>query len=712
MAGFPCPYCAQELGTRAQDDNPSGPSSLESCPSCAASLQIAYRYRIVAERGKISSGVLYEAVDDIFGDKVAVLFVEKKDDPAAVERFIRGHRMFADLGGGRGLVKVREIGTIHDRRPHVVIDWIAQGTLEQTIRANGPLDQATLLELISDLLIGLSKAHRAMPTVVHGHIHPGKIGFLDKHRVVLFGFEWAEQVYEQDSHLADSFIGQIERTTSASRASDLQQLGVAIFYAATGEWIADKPLEQQRARVQQLGGPVPAVIDRMLTADGEGYRSAVDALLDFEHLLEGTSTWKSRPRPRQQDLSRDLVAVPWTSEAPAASVAPTEGWDEHDDDEHDDGEHDDDQHHDEPQDFDEAIADIFESETEQPARPPVSPPPRAFPAGARVDRRALHAKPAPAKPAPAKPAKSPGKVIAITIGSIFAFGMCVSAIIEDNNTSTPPPPPTFRSPEPIPVPPMQLPEVIEAVPPMPSDGFTMAEHRTGTITGPANIAGFEVGERCDVWIEPNVGGLNCRWYIDCGEPRRRIYGGGSVGYSSCTIENGSPTEAQDEQQDAADGAFVALLSGDDPMVLVEDRWLLPPTRVMIGIDAGGGPWAASVPDVPLAERTDRNLIEDALARNALPEFPDTAEQLPDKLSGNQIRKILESRAGELRSCEIEGDPILKIHLSLLSDGRVEDVEVTPEIEPNAKMCLTSVLIGTRFPAFSGPSMKFTWTFRP
>src|SRR5690242_6405028 len=174
MAGFPCPYCAQDVAPRAQDDR------LERCPSCAASLQIAYRYRIVEAHGKISGGFLYQAVDDIFGDKVAVLFVEDPDDSAAVDRFVDGNRMFAELGGGRGLVKLREVSNRHDRRPHVVMDWIALGTLESTVRAKGPVDQATLLELIGDLLIGLGKAHRAMPTVVHGHIHPGKIGFLDK----------------------------------------------------------------------------------------------------------------------------------------------------------------------------------------------------------------------------------------------------------------------------------------------------------------------------------------------------------------------------------------------------------------------------------------------------------------------------------------------------------------------------------------------------
>jgi hypothetical protein len=689
MAGFPCPYCAHDLGTPAQDER------LDRCPSCAASLQIAYRYRIVAARGKISGGLLYEAVDDIFGDKVAVVFVENMDDQAAVERFVEGNRMFAELGGGRGLAKVREVGTIHDRRPHVVIDWIAQGTLESTVRAHGPVDQTTLLELTGDLLIGLGKAHRSMPTVVHGHIHPGKIGFLDKHHVVLFGFEHAQQVYEQDSHLADAFVTQAEHASSVSPASDLHQLGVAIYYAATGEWISDKPLAQQRARVQsQLGGPLPAIIDRMLTAGGDGYRSAVDAMLDFDDALEGSSTWKARPRARQQDHSSDLAATSWTSiDGPASAEAA----DEHDD-AHDDA------HDEDPPDFSDALSEIFESE-----QAPPSPPQPAFPAAAHVDRRLLAAVRQPS-PAP-QPTASPGKVIAVTVGSIFVFGMCVAGIIADESSPPPPPPPVFRSPEAIPMPPPQPPEEVVAT--LPGTSLTEVHHYTGTITGPTDHAGRDVGERCDVWVTPNPGdpSLNCRWYIDCGEPRERIYGGGSVGYTTCMVEDGRPTQATDDDQDAPDGAFMALLTGGLPMVLVEDRWLLPPTRVMISLDEGGGATSEAVPNVPLAKRMERDEIETAIALNELPEF-DRAEALPDKLSANQVRRILESRKDALRACEVEGEVTLKISISLLSDGRVEEVRITPEIDPDTELCLVQTLISTRFPPFSGPSMKLNWTFRP
>jgi hypothetical protein len=696
MASFPCPYCARVVATEAQDDR------LERCPSCSGSLQIAYRYRIVAASGKIAGGLLYEAVDDIFGDKVGVLFVENMSDRATVERFVEGNRLFAELGGGRGLVKLRELGNVHDRRPHVVLDWLADGTLEHWVRAHGPVDQTMLLELIGDLLVGLSKAHRAIPTVVHGQIHPGKIGFLNRHRAVLFGFEWAQQVYEQDSQLADTFVTQVEVKSGASRALDLRQLGIAIHYAATGDWNADKPLEQQRARVRELGGPLPAFIDRMLTSGGEGYRSAVDALQDFEHLLEGTSTWKVRHRPREQDRSNDLIASAWTS------VSPTAHDDEYDDD-HDD-EHDDDhddEHDDHVPDLSEALDEVFASERSTPS-------PSPFSAAAHVDRRQMHAAQAAAaaisSPAPAT--TSAGKVVIAIVAAVTFFGMCVVGLDDKESSKGSPPRPEIPT-RVVAVPPsvsFDLPDPAEVMPAI-ENSFVDVQHHTGTIIGPDDLAGFDLGERCDVWIAPNPGDLNWRWYIDCGEPRKRIYGGGDVGYSTCTMENGRPTAASDEDQDAPDGSFVALLSGSDPMVLVEDRWLRPPTRVLISLEADGGAYPEPVPDVPLARRMTREDIEGAMNRNELPEFADT-DEASAKLSPQQVRKILDSRKDMLRACGPELTGTLKFKLSVSSDGRIDEVEVSPTIDDSdTELCLVSAVTGTRFPAFNGPRITLTWPMR-
>lgn len=607
MASFPCPYC-----NRAVDSEADG-HRVDACPSCAGDMLIAYRYRLVEARGKISGGALYEATDEIFGETVAVLFVERPDDRKSVERFVEGNRLFAELGGGRGLVKLRELSGMHARRPHVVMGWLAGGTLDAVVRKRGAVDQATLLELIGDLLVGLGKAHRSMPTLIHGHIHPGKIGFTRAGEAVLFGFEWAQQVFEQDSHLADAFV-EHDDDAGPSCASDLRQLAVALYYAATGEWIAEQPLADQRARVaQRLGGPLEAFLDRMLGAGVDGYESAVEALADFEQLLAGINRWQ--PRRRARDRVHEVASSSWSpdvediEEVEAVELLADDSAD-HDDDDDDD-------------DLDEDLADIYASESSPPPRPSV-----IVPSAHQVAHRQIRASNLP--PTPAKPASSPGKILGILIGSMVGFSMCVAAIVEDAGNDEPPPPRVRGLPgvEPIPAPPRmpdasQVPEYEPLPDPMPEPrpvediSFVSTRHYEGKVTGPDRD---DIGEPCDVWVEPiHTGGLNCRFYIDCGEPRRRIYGGGDVGYSDCKVLDGIPIEATDEDQDAPDGAFMALLAGEEPMVLVEDRWLLPPKRVLIDIEVGS-PHDGPVPNVPLAPRMSRERIEAAIERGDLPEL--------------------------------------------------------------------------------------------
>src|SRR5690606_32762461 len=73
MPAFPCPYCGHALVSDADAD---ADAKLGQCPSCDGTLLIAYRYRLVCAHAKVSGGLLYDALDDVFDHRVAVLFVE------------------------------------------------------------------------------------------------------------------------------------------------------------------------------------------------------------------------------------------------------------------------------------------------------------------------------------------------------------------------------------------------------------------------------------------------------------------------------------------------------------------------------------------------------------------------------------------------------------------------------------------------------------
>lgn len=597
MAAFPCPYCGHALASG--DD-----TKLERCPSCDGSLLIAYRYRLISAHGKLAGSELYQAMDDGFGERVAVLFVDNPTDPAAVARFIEGSRLFADLGG-RGLVKIYELGTKSDRRPYVVMDWLDGGTLDVVVERRGALEQEALLVLIGDLLTGMGKAHRSMPAIVHGHIHAGKVGFRRKSEVALFGFEWATHVNAQASHLADSFSSADPVDERRTPASDLRQLANIFYYAAKAEWIGELSVERQRERVRaQVPGPLGTLIDRMLGAGVDGYKNAVEAGIDFEQLMRGANTWQSS-HTRQQDRSGDHLGTAWT----ALQAHPN---DDNEDDDNDD---------DEDEDEDEFVASILAPQATAPRSRPAAAQPDWAALAAQRQAEALAQVQAQAKPA------NPGRVLILAVTFMVVIGTCVAGIVadaNDNNTSTAPDVRREQAieaiPQPIPTP-YEAPEYPDPPPsisPVAAPALAGLFRYSGEITGPENFAGLALGQRCEVFIEPNPGGLNCRWYIDCGKPRRRIYGGGTVGYSTCEIgDEGQPLRAADDDDDAPDGAFLADLTTDPAMIIVEDRWIEPPVRVMITIE-DGGLHSGSVPETKLAPRDSQEEVQQRINRGESP----------------------------------------------------------------------------------------------
>ena len=689
MATLPCPYCGHALPTESDDP-------LDRCPRCDGALLIAYRYRLVAARGTISGGELYEAVVEGFGEKVAVLFANKADDANAVESFLGGNRLFAELGG-RGLARVHEIASRGDRRPYVVMDWISGGTLESRVTRRGPLDQAALFDVVKDLLAGLGRAHRSMPAITHGHIHPGKIGFIDD-SAVLFGFEWAKQVFEQDSNLADAFVEDARSERESARAVDLRMLGVALIYAVTGEWIADQPLAKQRALAKsRIPGPLGVAFDRMLGAGYDGYASAVDAALDLQNLLRGSSSWRSR-KLKQQDRSQDFVSKTWSANAvstqdhyPVDDIETIEAIEAI-----------------EAVDDVEDIEDLYDDEvaaSDALRAPPSSPPPvRAANFDSPQYQQYLEAVAQAASEAEQTP--NPGKTVGLVIGAMVVFGTCVAGLVADDMSDdyTPPPPIVYEPP--------MIPEAIEVPSYEPDPAYASSSiqgiHRyAGTITGPEDIAGRELGERCEVWVEPTgTEGLNCRWYIDCGDPRQRIYGGGGGGYSTCTVADGHPTSAADHDDDAPDGAFMGVLDGPESMVLVNDRWLLPPTRVLISVDEGGGFHPGPIPDTPLAPRLEYDAILSAMERGESPEFNAGP---PDQLSDEQLLAVLDTSLGDLHGCEVEPGTTIMAAIDIRPNGRIRKVALDPQPEDGAvERCVVQAIRGLRFPEFTGEPMSINW----
>lgn len=595
-----CPYCGHAI----ESEDPT--HAIELCPHCGGELLMAYRYRLVRARGEVAGGVLYEALDAGFDNKVAVLFVAKPDDREASQRFVAGHQLFANLRT-RGLVTIHDVARSSHRRPYVVMDWLTGGTLDRVVQKRGPLDPDAVWAMTSDLLIGLERAHRALPALVHGHIYPGKIGFRGQGQAVLFGFEWARLVTEQDSQLADSFqvrehAGEQERASSL----DLRELSRSIVYAATGRWLERGPgLREQVAAL--MPGPLAPFLDRLCCAGTpEGYHSTSVARDEFELLRAGGNARRrvGAARPMQHAMLDDDD----DDAAPSAHA----GHDEHDD-EHD--EHDDDEH--------EAVT----------SSPPPEPGRPSFPSKAAASRDAEHAAlleqirrrqaqlaaESSASASASASAKPKGGRIALLL--VFGtMGMCTFGAIVANTTEPSTPQHQIRA-EPYdwsaPAQPATVPQPIEPAiePELAQPSLAQLQWVGGVEAGGVGPLGKGATCRLALFPRPEEAELRCYWTLDCVADGAsagwvRYYGNEGSGMTRCEFdEQGHVITASDLDDDDGDALFVFDQRSEPPRVLFGDRFAVPPSVMLI--DVGQPVELADAPSPTPLERHGSALELDA-----------------------------------------------------------------------------------------------------
>lgn len=584
MATLTCPYCGHAI----ESEDPT--HALEVCPHCGGELLVAYRYRLVRTRGEVAGGILYEALDAGFDNKVAVLFVANPDDAEASARFVAGHQLFANLRT-RGLVTIHDVARSSHRRPYVVMDWLAGGTLDHVVQKRGPLDPDAVWAMTSDLLIGLERAHRALPALVHGHIYPGKIGFRGQGQAVLFGFEWARLVSEQDSNLADSFqvrehAGEQERASSL----DLRELTRAIVYAATGRWLERGPSMREQVAAL-MPGPLAPFLDRLCCAGTpDGYHSTSVARDEFELLRAGGN---ARRRVGQlRPVGHAMLDADDDDDDDAAAPAHAE----HDDDAHDDDAHDDEVHDDE-------LHEVVK-------RSPPPPPGRSsFPSKAAASRDAEHgalleqirqrqaqlaAESSTSTSASASAAKPNGGRIAMLL--VFGtMGMCTfGAIVANTSENSTPPPPQIRA-EPYdwsaPAQPQVVPSPIEPAveAELAQPGLAQLQWVGGVAAGGVGPLGKGATCRLAVFPRPEEPELRCYWTLDClandaSASWVRYYGNEGSGMTRCEFdEQGHVITASDLDDDDGDALFVFDQRSEPPRVLFGDRFAVPPSVMLIDV---------------------------------------------------------------------------------------------------------------------------------
>jgi len=139
------------------------------------------RYRVVGRLGQGGMGVVYEAVDDSLGRRIAVKTIREPDE-GTQKRFRREARAAASVNHPN-VCQLFEIGD-DGGRLFLAMELLAGRTLADRLR-EGPLPVGELLAVGREMLSALSALHEA--GVVHRDVKPSNV-FLTAHGLKLLDF--------------------------------------------------------------------------------------------------------------------------------------------------------------------------------------------------------------------------------------------------------------------------------------------------------------------------------------------------------------------------------------------------------------------------------------------------------------------------------------------------------------------------------------------
>jgi serine/threonine-protein kinase len=276
-------------------------------------------YTLTARLGRGAFGQVYRGVHVRSGLDVALKLLDQPVGDADHNRVINEARAAAAIRHPN-VVQVYDLGLTSDRRPYVVMEFLAGSSLASRWRGVTPVEE--VVPTVIEILRGLAAAHAA--GIVHRDLKPANVfvtggidagasaSFARRERVVIVDFGLATMLADPAQptlSITGAKLGtprymspeQI-RAKPLDGRSDLYSLGVMMYEALTGEppfsagstfqllaaHVEQKPPELSRA----LPRPLVAVIDRALAKD------PAERFADADEMRRALSSKRRRPRRR------------------------------------------------------------------------------------------------------------------------------------------------------------------------------------------------------------------------------------------------------------------------------------------------------------------------------------------------------------------------------------------------------------------------------
>ena len=305
------------------------------------------RYRVISRLGSGGMADVYLAQDQLLGRQVAVKVLHHHfaEDHEFVERFRREASSAAALSHPN-IVGIFDRGEWNGTY-YIAMEYVAGRSLKAIVREQGPLDPATAIDIVVQILRAARFAHRR--GVIHRDLKPHNV-ILDEEgraRVTDFGIARAGA---SDMTLTGSIMGTAQYLSPeqaqghmVSETSDLYSIGVILYELLTGVVPFEGETAVAIAFKQVSADPRPpselnpalapsldAVVLRALAKDPAArYADAEELIVALEHERDALGAYTAAHTVAVPDRHVHRAPAPVAPAAGGLLLAPAELGDDH-----------------------------------------------------------------------------------------------------------------------------------------------------------------------------------------------------------------------------------------------------------------------------------------------------------------------------------------------------------------------------------------------
>ncbi len=282
------------------------------------------KYRIVRTLGHGGFGITYEAVQVMMERRVCIkeFFVEEycDRDPGSsgislgstgsaemmkkyMAKFVKEAKTIARLNHPN-IISIYDVFE-ENNTAYYVMEFLAGGSLNEWVKANGPMPEAQALDYVRQVGAALSYAHDRR--VMHLDVKPSNI-MLDGGRAVLIDFGLSKQYTETGEQTSSTPVGishgyaPLEQYMEGgvkefSPTTDVYSLGATLYKLLTGQTPPPAPIVTQSGLPPITGDISAAVVNAIERSMRFLKQERPRSVAEFLSLCKSASTVKDTPDP-------------------------------------------------------------------------------------------------------------------------------------------------------------------------------------------------------------------------------------------------------------------------------------------------------------------------------------------------------------------------------------------------------------------------------